>query len=61
MRHGNEARYRVAREFSAVAEEEKVRRLVRRLRVPASDSDVWLGILRQIVWKCGQANSVDQR
>jgi len=39
---------------SAAATKEKVRRLVRRLRVPASDSDVWLGILRQIVWKCGQ-------
>jgi TrmH family RNA methyltransferase len=46
---------------SAASTKEKVRRLVRRLRVPASDSDVWLGILRQIVWKCGQGNSVDQR
>jgi tRNA C32,U32 (ribose-2'-O)-methylase TrmJ len=33
---------------SAASTQEKVRRLVRRLRVPASDSDVWLGILRQI-------------
>jgi len=46
---------------SAASTKEKVRRLVCRLRVPASDSDVWLGILRQIVWKCGQGNSVDQR
>jgi tRNA/rRNA methyltransferase len=31
--------------------EERVRRLVRRLRLPAQDMASWLGILRQIVWK----------
>lgn len=31
--------------------EEKVRRLVRRLNLPAEDAEVWLGMLRQIVWK----------
>ena len=31
--------------------EERVRRLVRRLRLPARDVASWLGILRQIVWK----------
>jgi TrmH family RNA methyltransferase len=31
--------------------EEKIRRLVRRLELPASDAEVWLGILRQAVWK----------
>jgi TrmH family RNA methyltransferase len=30
---------------------EKVRRLVRRLNLPAGDAEVWLGMLRQIVWK----------
>jgi tRNA C32,U32 (ribose-2'-O)-methylase TrmJ len=30
---------------------EKVRRLVRRLCMQASDAEVWLGMLRQIVWK----------
>ncbi len=29
----------------------KVRRLVRRLGLPAADTDMWLGILRQILWK----------
>lgn len=29
----------------------KLRRLVRRLRVPKKDVEVWLGILRQILWK----------
>jgi tRNA/rRNA methyltransferase len=29
----------------------KIRRLVRRLGLPASDTDTWLGILRQILWK----------
>jgi TrmH family RNA methyltransferase len=31
--------------------EERLRRLVRRLNLPARDAVVWLGILRQILWK----------
>jgi TrmH family RNA methyltransferase len=31
--------------------EERVRRLVLRLNLPAGDVDAWLGILRQILWK----------
>lgn len=31
--------------------EERIRRLVRRLNLPADDTTAWLGILRQIVWK----------
>jgi TrmH family RNA methyltransferase len=31
--------------------EERIRRLVRRLNLQARDVDVWLGILRQIVWR----------
>ncbi|HWZ45911.1 MAG TPA: TrmH family RNA methyltransferase [Candidatus Saccharimonadales bacterium] len=31
--------------------EEKIRRLVRRLNLPAGDAEVWLGMLRQIGWK----------
>jgi len=31
--------------------EERMRRLVRRLDLPARDAVVWLGILRQIMWK----------
>ncbi len=31
--------------------EERMRRLVRRLNLPARDAVVWLGILRQIAWK----------
>jgi TrmH family RNA methyltransferase len=31
--------------------DERMRRLVRRLNLPARDAVVWLGILRQIVWK----------
>jgi tRNA/rRNA methyltransferase len=30
---------------------EKVRRLVRRLQLPAKDTELWLGMLRQILWK----------
>lgn len=29
----------------------KIRRLIRRLGLPASDAETWLGILRQILWK----------
>jgi TrmH family RNA methyltransferase len=36
---------------AGAATEEKVRRLVRRLNIPVGDADVWLGILRQILWK----------
>jgi TrmH family RNA methyltransferase len=36
---------------SAASTEEKVRRMVRRLRIPASDAEAWMGILRQILWK----------
>src|ERR1700730_10744092 len=31
--------------------ERKVRRLVRRLDLPAHDIEAWLGMLRQIIWK----------
>jgi TrmH family RNA methyltransferase len=36
---------------SSLAAEDKIRRLVRRLQIPAEDAEVWLGILRQIMWK----------
>lgn len=35
--------------------EEKVRRMVRRLRLSAQDAEVWLGMLRQILWKMKQS------
>ena len=31
--------------------EDKVRRLVRHLKLPAADAQLWLGMLRQIAWK----------
>lgn len=36
---------------TAASTEQKIRRLVRRLNLPARDAEVWLGILRQIAWK----------
>ena len=36
---------------SAAATEHKLRRLVRRLNLPVHDAEVWLGIIRQILWK----------
>jgi tRNA/rRNA methyltransferase len=35
----------------AATTEESVRRLVRRLNLPARDVEFWLGMLRQIIWK----------
>jgi tRNA/rRNA methyltransferase len=35
----------------AAAKEEKVRRMVRRLGLSAKDAEVWLGMLRQMLWK----------
>ncbi len=35
----------------AASTDDKVRRLVRRLKMPAKDVQVWLGVLRQIMWK----------
>jgi TrmH family RNA methyltransferase len=37
--------------------EERMRRMVRRMNLPARDAEVWLGLLRQIVWKLGKQNS----
>jgi TrmH family RNA methyltransferase len=31
--------------------EEKIRRLVKRMKLPAADAESWLGMLRQILWK----------
>jgi tRNA/rRNA methyltransferase len=31
--------------------EEKVRRMVRRLELSANEAEVWLGMLRQMLWK----------
>jgi len=36
---------------SAAPLEQKVRRLVRRLQLQADDAEVWLGMLRQVLWK----------
>ena len=38
-------------ERSVAAKEEKIRRMVRRLELSSSDAELWLGILRQMLWK----------
>lgn len=40
---------------TAASSEQKLRRLVRRLQLPAGDAETWLGILRQINWKLGKS------
>lgn len=37
--------------------EERMRRMIRRMSLPARDAEVWLGLLRQIVWKLGKQNT----
>jgi TrmH family RNA methyltransferase len=41
-------------ERTSQSAELKIRRLVRRLGLPAADAEAWLGILRQILWKVKQ-------
>lgn len=41
---------------SAATTKEKVRRLVRRLSLSADDAKLWLGMLRQILWKLRSGN-----
>src|ERR1700735_3776207 len=38
--------------------EERIRRLVRRLNLPARDAVIWLGIMRQILWKMQSGKEV---
>jgi TrmH family RNA methyltransferase len=40
---------------TADSTERKTRRLVKRLDLPGTDAEVWLGMLRQILWKLGQS------
>ncbi len=37
--------------------EERIRRLVRRLHLPQRDSVIWLGMLRQMLWKMNQGKN----
>lgn len=41
-------------ERNSESAELKLRRLIRRLGLPASDVETWLGIFRQILWKVKQ-------
>ena len=42
---------------TAGSTELKLRRLVRRLGMPASDAEMWLGMIRQILWKLKQSDA----
>ena len=44
---------------AAAATEENLRRMIRRMELNANDTDMWLGMLRQIDWKLG-ANEKDK-
>jgi TrmH family RNA methyltransferase len=41
---------------TSASTELKIRRLVRRLSLPSGDTETWLGILRQILWKVKMAD-----
>jgi TrmH family RNA methyltransferase len=45
---------------TAAATEEKLRRLVRRMKFNANDAELWLGMLRQVAWKLA-ANEKDTK
>ena len=38
---------------------DRIRRLVRRLNLPARDADMWTAIMRQIVWKLATSASTE--
>jgi tRNA/rRNA methyltransferase len=46
------------RRHAANGSPEHVRRLVRRIGVDAVDAPVWMGILRQVLWKLGEGGRV---
>lgn len=48
------ARSGYVNERTAGSTELKLRRLVKRLSMPAGDAETWLGIMRQILWKLRQ-------
>ena len=48
------ARSGYVKERTSGSSELKIRRLVRRLSLPAADAETWLGIFRQILWKIKQ-------
>jgi TrmH family RNA methyltransferase len=41
-------------ERAIAAKEEKVRRMVHRLQLSSADAELWLGMLRQMLWKMGR-------
>ena len=43
-------------ERSIAAKEEKIRRMVRRLELSSGDAELWLGMLRQMLWKMKSSN-----
>lgn len=45
------ARSGYVNERTSQSTELKIRRLVRRLKLPANDVETWLGIVRQVLWK----------
>jgi tRNA C32,U32 (ribose-2'-O)-methylase TrmJ len=38
-------------ERSVAAKEEKIRRMIRRMDLSSADAELWLGMLRQMLWK----------
>jgi tRNA/rRNA methyltransferase len=38
---------------AALATEEKLRRMVRRMKLSTADAEVWFGMVRQVAWKLG--------
>jgi tRNA C32,U32 (ribose-2'-O)-methylase TrmJ len=45
---------------AAAATEENLRRMIRRMELNANDTDMWLGMLRQIAWKLDSIRKGDK-
>jgi TrmH family RNA methyltransferase len=46
---------------AADATKENLRRMIRRMTLNVDDTDMWLGMLRQIAWKLGASGKDDER
>ena len=48
--------YLSATSSASAKEKDKLRRMVRRLKLADADAELWLGMLRQILWKLQAGN-----
>lgn len=48
------------RHHPANSDDAQIRRLIRRLNISATDAPVWMGVLRQVLWKLRESRAEDE-